>query len=235
MNSILKNYQKTQEDEPPINKVDDNYLKTTGEFKNVVPCDSTILLKPGSMSFKRVDRQNEQRQHSFDNNEQPMSRTTPLQPPQSSPIIQPLQTPQSSPMNKPLQPPQSPNNSIQLYYSPTSSLLPQPHQSIQSCPPPPPPIPSHTTQPSPIFQPPQTPQSSPMNKPLQPPQSSPIFQPLQPPQSSNKTRKRSLPSMTLTNNQIISDDKVYELLSPKSPISDISSSPPNSPTPKRSR
>ena len=102
MNSILNNYQKTQEDEPPINKVDDNYLKTTGEFKNVVSYDSTILLKPGSMSFKRVDRQNEQRQHSFDNNEQPMSRTTPLQ------------TPQSSPMNKPLHTPQSPNNSIVL-------------------------------------------------------------------------------------------------------------------------
>lgn len=180
MNSILNNYQKTQEDEPPINKVDDNYLKTTGEFKNVVPCDSTILLKPGSMSFKRVDSQNEQRQHSFDNNEQPMSRTTPLQPPQS------------------------PNNSIQLYYSPTSSPLPQPPQSIQSSPHPPPPIPSHTTQPSPINTSPQSP---------------------------NKTRKR-----TSTNNpQIISDDKVYELLSPNSTISDISSSPPNSPTPKRSR
>ena len=192
MNSILNNYQKTQEDEPPINKVDDNYLKTTGEFKNVVPCDSTILLKPGSMSFKIVDRQNEQRQYSFGNNEQPMSRTTLLQ------------TPQSSPMNKPLQTPQSPNNSIQLYYSPTSSPLPQPPQSIQSSPHPPPPIPSHTTQPSPINTSPQSP---------------------------NKTRKR-----TSTNNpQIISDDKVYELLSPNSTISDISSSPPNSPTPKRSR
>ena len=192
MNSILKKYQKTQEDEPPINKVDDNYLKTTGEFKNVVPCDSTILLKPGSMSFKIVDRQNEQRQYSFGNNEQPMSRTTLLQ------------TPQSSPMNKPLQTPQSPNNSIQLYYSPTSSPLPQPPQSIQSSPHPPPPIPSHTTQPSPINTSPQSP---------------------------NKTRKR-----TSTNNpQIISDDKVYELLSPNSTISDISSSPPNSPTPKRSR
>ena len=192
MNSILNNYQKTQEDEPPINKVDDNYLKTTGEFKNVVSYDSTILLKPGSMSFKIVDRQNEQRQYSFGNNEQPMSRTTLLQ------------TPQSSPMNKPLQTPQSPNNSIQLYYSPTSSPLPQPPQSIQSSPHPPPPIPSHTTQPSPINTSPQSP---------------------------NKTRKR-----TSTNNpQIISDDKVYELLSPNSTISDISSSPPNSPTPKRSR
>ena len=56
-----------------------------------------------------------------------------------------------------------------------------------------------------------------------------------PPPSPNYTHKRSLLSMTLTNNQIISDDKVYESLSPKSPISDISSSPPNSPTPKRSR
>lgn len=217
MNSILNNYQKTQEDEPPINKVDDNYLKTTGEFKNVVPCDSTILLKPGSMSFKRVDSQNEQRQHSFDNNEQPMSRTTPLQPPQS------------------------PNNSIQLYYSPTSSPLPQPPQSIQSCPPP---IPSHTTQPSPIFQPPQTPQPSPTppSSPSSPSsqlsltnQPSLSFDMITPPPSPNYTHKRSLLSMTLTNNQITSDDKVYELLSPCSPISDISSSPPNSPTPKRSR